>query len=580
MHKVLKQLISIIPPNQRGQYLFLVGLMGMSALLEMLGIGLLLPVIKFMQDPNFIRDNGFLSKLLNFIEGSNQQIIFIYMLLVLLIFFISKNIVLFMVARYEFNIISNFHKSLAIKMFSNYLYRPYTFHLEINTASLIRDVTTECANVLNQIMIPLAILMAELMVVAALFVLIVLIDPMVAFLTFILSGIVILTFFKSLRSQMSRVGHEMQVDSGKIVQYAQEGLGAIKEVKILGRELFFEKSFAKNVVKYTTNVKNIMVAGTIPRLVLDMLVVLIFISVLLVFIKLERVNDVLPIMMVYAAATFRLLPGINRIMGSLNAIKLGGASLNHVANSCIDDNTYKSGINVDHATEILKESIVFKDVSFGYQQGGEKVLKDISLQINKGEIIGFIGESGSGKTTLIDILLGLLPPSRGEVLIDGRDVWCNLSSWQRQIGYIPQSIYLTDDTLRRNIALGLFDEDVNEDSIWKSLEVAQLSSFVKKLPNGLDTIIGERGARLSGGQRQRIGIARAMYHNPEILILDEATSALDGDTEERIMKSIYRLRGLKTILIIAHRVSTLKICDRLYVIENGTSHIHNIAHFN
>lgn len=406
MHIELKQLISIIPPNQRGQYLFLVALMVMSAILEMLGIGLLLPVIKYMQNPSFILDNRFLSKIIILTESSNQQSVFIYMLLGLLLFFLLKNVVLFMVARYEFNIISNFHKSLAIKMFSSYLYRPYAFYLEINTSNLIRDVTTECANVLNQIMIPLAILISELMVVAALFVLIVLIDPMVAFSTFIISGLAIIVFFKSLRSQMSRVGHEMQIDSGKIVQYAQEGLGAIKEVKILGRELFFEKSYAKNVVRYTTNVKNIMVAGAIPRLVLDMLVVVIFISVLFIFIKLERVNDVLPIMMVYAAATFRLLPGVNRIMGSLNAIKLGSASLNHVANSCNEDITYKPGINIEQSKGVLKGAIDFRDVSFGYQHGGTKILKGVSLKINKGEVIGFIGESGAGKTTLIDILLG------------------------------------------------------------------------------------------------------------------------------------------------------------------------------
>lgn len=566
----VKQLWMLFSNSYRKQSLLLVILMTVAAVLEMVGIGFLLPVIGLMQKPELVETNRFLSILSEWMGKPTPQIFFIYLLVVLLAFFILKNVFLFLLAKFQFSFVSRVQALLSIKMLSAYLHRPYTFHLEVNTANLIRDVTTEVANVLNQIMIPMVALITECLVVTALFVLIVLIDPAVALFSFCFGGTVIFLFFFILRKRLAKIGIEIQFDSGKMIQYAQEGLGGIKEIKILGRERFFQNAFSKHVLSYTNNVKEVMVFNTIPRLVLDMLVIIIFVGILLILIKLGRTNDALPLMTVYAASAFRLLPGMNRIMGSLNAIKLGGASLAHVVKSLGEKDDYLPIGDNQKKAHSFRSHILVDDVSFRYKGNNTNAIKNISLQINKGDMVGFMGESGSGKTTLIDIILGLLNPVSGQVLVDGHDIRQNMGAWQRQIGYIPQTIYLTDDTLRRNIALGLPDENISDEKVWSALEVAQLANFVRTMHDGLDTIIGERGVRLSGGQRQRIGIARAMYYDPEILVLDEATSALDNETEKKMMQSICALHRIKTILIIAHRTSTLEFCDKTFVINHGT----------
>lgn len=564
-----KLLWGILPSSHRKRSIALVAMMTVAAVLEMVGIGALLPIIGLIQRPELMESHGILSSLSLRMGSPSQRVFLIYLLLCLLAFFIFKNVFLFFFSRFQSRLVSSVHVMLSTKLLSSYLYRPYTFHLQVNTANLIRDVTIDVGNVLNQIMIPMVVWISECLVAAALFALIVSIDPVAALFSFGFGGAVLFLFFRVMRERLSRIGAQIQDDFGMMIQYAQEGLGGIKEIKILGRERFFLNAYSKHLLRYTSSIRDAMDFNAMPRLVLDMLVIILFIGVLLILMTLGRSDDALPLMTIYAASAFRLLPGMNRIMASMNALRLGGASLARVVASLGEDHKYPRTRHDQEATPRLRDCIQVDNVRFRYQDRAASAIAGISLQINRGEMVGFMGITGSGKTTLIDIILGLFEPVSGRVLVDGNDIHLNLGGWQRQIGYIPQSIYLTDDTLRRNVAFGVPDEDIDDERVWRALDAAQLADFVRSLPGGMETVIGERGARLSGGQRQRVGMARAMYYDPEVLVLDEATSALDGETEKKMMQAISALHRLKTILIIAHRPSTLEFCDRVFVINHG-----------
>lgn len=568
MIDTIGKLMRLFTRKQRGYLIFLMLLMAVAALLELIGIGALVPVVGVMQNPEIIEKSRFLAMFSVFMGSPSKESFFLILLFFLLLLFLSKNLFIYILTSLQFGFVANEMAALSVRLMSSYLRRPYTFHLQINTAQLIRNVTGEVSSMLYQVLIPTLILLSEGMVIFGLFALIVMMDPLAALVSLSIGSAFVWFFYRTLRERLATIGCDLQIDAAKLIQYAQEGLGGIKEIKVLGREAFFEAGFAKHVRGHSQNVRLSLLINSLPRLVLETLFIALFVGVMLVLTVLGRMTEALPLMVVYAASAFRLLPGLNRIMTSLNQLRLGAASLGTIYSDIEQDNFNKSDASLSEIP-VMQDKLEVTNVSYSYPGANKLSIKNISLVIRSGEMVGFVGKSGSGKTTLIDIILGLLSPTSGRVLVDGIPIEQNLISWQRQVGYIPQSIYLTDDTLRRNVALGLLDDEIEDHKVWAALESAQLKVFVEELPDGLDTSVGERGVRLSGGQRQRIGIARALYHDPKILILDEATSALDNQTENEFIKTVRGLQGNKTILVIAHRLSTIESCDRVFLLHFG-----------
>jgi ABC-type multidrug transport system fused ATPase/permease subunit len=568
----LKKIWGLFSSRGRKQLLLLAVMMTVAAGLEMVGIGALLPIIGIMQRPDLIQTNRFLSGLSELLGNPSQQNFFIILLVFLLLLFMAKNVFVLFLSAFQFKFFAKEQAALSTKLLSSYLGRPYTFHLQANSAQLLRTVTTDVGNVYYLSMTPLMGLISESLVTFAVFILIVAIDPAAAIFSLCIGGVMLICFYRLLRGRMARIGRDIQTSGGKMMQYAQEGLGGIKEIKVLSREVYFQAAFSKQIGKYTDGMKKSNVINALPRLVLETLFILIFVGVLLILTLGGRLENALPLMAVYAASAFRLIPSLNKVMNAMSLINMGRASIDTVIEdlSKIADGTRLETKCVELS---FQNSIVLECLRYRYPNAENDAIRQISLTIQRGEMVGFMGKSGSGKTTLIDIILGLLTPSSGSVMVDGQDIQQCLNIWQRKIGYIPQTIYLTDDTLRRNIALGLSDDEIVEKNLWRALDASQLSDFVRLLPDGLDTVVGERGVRLSGGQRQRIGIARAMYYNPEVLILDEATSALDTETEKEIVKTVRSLQGSKTILIIAHRLTTVEGCDRIFYLRDGALYL-------
>ncbi|MEO8161851.1 MAG: ABC transporter ATP-binding protein, partial [Arenimonas sp.] len=418
-------------------------------------------------------------------------------------------------------------------------------------------------------LVPVVSLLAECMVVASLLVLLFLVDPAAATLLALFGGALVLGFYLFFRERMLAIGQMLQDSSGSMVQYAQEGLGAVKEIKVSGREAFFSRAFSVHVDRYARALRRALVIHNFPIHLLESIFIAIFVGILVLLAWTGRSSNAFMLLGVYAAAAFRLIPSLNRIMTAFNRLKQSRPSLTLVMSGLQAGSAPACASASASVSMSFKREIAIRDLHYRYPDSDRDALAGVSLEIRRGEMVGFVGRSGSGKTTLVDCVLGLLVPSSGEILVDGEAIGDCLRAWRSEVGYIPQDIYLTDDSLLKNIALGIDEGEIDQSRVWEALEAAQMAEFVRGLPAGLATTIGERGVRLSGGQRQRIGIARAMYGRPSVLVLDEATSALDHQTEKAIVGTISGLKGLKTILVIAHRLTTIEDCDRVFVLDHG-----------
>jgi len=408
----------------------------------------------------------------------------------------------------------------------------------------------------------------EILVLLGVSVLLLLVEPIGAILIISLLGFTGWAFNKLTRKHILIWGEKLQLHEGLRIQHLQQGLGGAKDVKLLGRENEFLDQYALHNAGSAHMSRRQSILLALPRLILEFFAVIALVSLVIVLInKGKSIDLLLPIIGLFAAAAFRLLPSVNRVIGAVQLLRFTSP----IANTLYDE------IHLIHKTEsisyegevILKNNLEIKNVRFSYPSSELEIIKDININIIFGKTVGFIGESGAGKSTLVDIILGLLTPVSGEIIVDGINITKSIRGWQNQIGYVPQSIYLVDDSLRRNIAFGLPIKDISDDAVWQAARSAKLEEFINKLPDGLETIVGERGVKLSGGQQQRIGIARALYHNPSVLVLDEATSSLDIETERKVMDAVNELHGEKTILIVAHRLSTVESCDYIYRLEQG-----------
>ena len=397
-------------------------------------------------------------------------------------------------------------------------------------------------------------------------------DPLITFFVAVAMGIMVFLFMKKLRRILSGFGEDRRIYNAKILQCMQQAFGGIKEIKIANREAYFENEFIRQNGKYTYVIKQNSFLSSVPKPVMEALCIVGLMAAIIVRISTTATDpgEFVGTLAVFAAAAFYLLPSANKMSEYLASIIHNGVVIRKIGEqyAAIRDMELADIESGDYREVSLEREIAVEHLTFSYLDTEEPVLSDINVTIPKNASAAFIGPSGAGKTTMVDLILGVLKPQEGRIAVDGTDIAESYRGWHDKIGYIPQTIYMLDDTIRNNIAFGQA-EGIDDAAVWDALRQAQLDDFVKSLDEGLDTMIGEAGVRLSGGQRQRIGIARALYRKPEVLVLDEATSALDTETEEAVMEAIDSLQGRMTMLIIAHRLSTIKNCDIVYQVENG-----------
>jgi ABC-type multidrug transport system fused ATPase/permease subunit len=439
--------------------------------------------------------------------------------------------------------------------------------LQRNSAEMIRNATIEVNQLIAVVVLPAMSILTEGLVVVGMAGLLFLVEPVGALAVVLFMGAAAWIFQRASRRPLLKWGQARQFHEGVRLQYLQEGLAGAKEVKLLGREEEFLARFRRHNVESARVGRYQRTLDQMPRLWLELLAVSGLAGLVLVMVS--RGADMVgiaPVLGLFAAAAFRLMPSVNRVISSVQSLRFGRAAIDTLH---AEFGSLAASTSVATGSCTLDKCIELDQVTYAYPGSATPAVHDLSIRIARGETVGFVGHSGSGKSTLVDLVLGLLTPSSGKVCVDGSDIQPRLRAWQNLVGYVPQTIYLTDDSLRRNVAFGLPSEAIDDEAVWLALRAARLDDFVRSLPTGLDTTVGERGVRLSGGQRQRIGMARALYHDPAVLVLDEATSALDSTTEREVMAAVDALRGHKTVLVVAHRLSTVERCDRLYRLEDG-----------
>lgn len=568
MISLVKRAWHIQEPEEKkaASVLFFMMLLGM--LLECLGIGIILPILSLLLDEELVGKYPEFARFVEWIGNPSHEGLIVVLFGVLLILFILKNLFLLYLAwrqsTFAYSVIGN----LSTRLLTNYLHQPYSFHLTRNSGNLIRNTISEVGMFGFNFLIPGLNVIAEGLVFLGLSIMLLLVEPLGTAIVVGTLAILWALFQKPLSNFLTRHGTLRQKYDGLRVTHIQESLGSVKDLKVLGREDEFLSAFGPLNRRWARSGRFQQIFQRIPAFATE--VVAIMAICLLVFVMIysgKELSSVVPALGLFGAVAFRLLPSSNRIFSSLQAMSFGVPVIEVLSSELKLES--EDGISNDGSPISFEEEIKVSDVSFCYETGGRAALSEVNLTIGVGQSVGLIGQSGSGKSTMVDVILGLFAPQEGDVFIDGAKISSNLRSWQNLIGYVPQSIFLIDKSIRRNIALGVPLDEIDEGALEQAIKSAQLGDFVQELPEGLDTIVGEKGVRLSGGQRQRIGIARALYHNPSVLVLDEATSALDTETESEIMKDVNALKGDKTILIVAHRLSTLVNCDKLYRFDKG-----------
>lgn len=566
-----KKLSYIFSKRDKYKIALLLCIMVAGSFLELLGVAVFQPFVNIIMMPDSIQENPYLARIYQMFGCSTTESFLTVVALGIIVIYVVKNVYLWV----EQNLIMKFtygmQQKLSTRLLTTYLSEPYTFHLNKNIAELQRSMQ-EDTGLFTQVLMHTLQLVAEVVVCIVLGVYLFTVSNSI---TVVIVGLLVLCvvlFTKITKRFTEQLGKEAQVYKGKLYQWVNQSLGGVKEVKVLNREEFFVSSYKKYYGLYIKGVRINRLLSITPKYMVEavcMTGLLIAIIIKLNFGHGELENFI-PQLATFAVAAFRLLPSVGRINEHVNNILYAVPSIDLIYGDLKGIEDYQESKGEEEGKEwSFEHGITAKHITYAYPNTDTNVLEDANCVIPKGKTVAFIGSSGAGKTTMADIILGLLAPQRGKILVDDIDVFKNLTMWHHQIGYIPQVIYLSDDTIRNNIAFGIHEDQIDEEAVRTALKKAQLAEFVDTLPDGLDTIVGDRGVRLSGGQRQRIGIARALYHDPEILVLDEATSALDNETETAVMEAIESLQGSKTMIIIAHRLTTIQNADIIYEVGDG-----------
>ncbi len=617
----IKKILSLLTPRERRKGYLIFFMIILMALLDAVGVASIMPFMAVLGNPEVVETNRYLVFIYDFFGFTDPNRFLFF--LGLLVFLALVTSILFkgltQLAFLRFTHMRN--HSLSSRLFLGYLGRPYIWFLNRHSADLGKSILSEVGQVINGVLIQMMKLMATGMAALFLIVLLIIVDPVLALTVAVILGGSYVLIYVTVRKYLSRIGKDRVLANKERFRIAQEALGGIKEVKIFGRERYFYSRFLNPSKRFARNQANNSIAGQIPQHLMEIIA---FGGILLITLHLFKnhrdFNQILPILAVYAFAGYRLMPALQNFYQHLSKLRFSLPALDLLYDDIRGCQNYEEDEDENEETDdtttdarktvsplVPKKSINMEDVTFTYPGSDQPALQNLTIDIPVRTTVGLVGATGSGKTTAVDIILGLLRPQSGRLLVDGEPIFSekpapgdssttrsqesldggdkgtkeshslqsglshtSLRSWQRALGYVPQHIYLADDTVAANIAFGIPPQKIDMDAVIRAAKIAELHDFVKNdLPKGYDTMVGERGVRLSGGQIQRIGIARALCHDPAVLVFDEATSALDNVTEKLVMSSINKMSGERTIVLIAHRLSTVKDCDKIYFLEDG-----------
>lgn len=570
---MLKKINYVLDKKQKIHLILLLIIIFIGAFVELLGVSAILPVVNVATSPETIDQTWYLSWLKQTLKLEDAGQMLIVLSIILIIIYILKNVYVTIMYNMQYGFIFGNQKKLAVKLMDCYMHQNYLFHVSKNVAELQRNVTSD-VNGFFTVVLNFLQFLAEISVCVVLVLYLLMQDFVttmaVAVLLFIFVGL-FAGIFKKILGEKGRKNREVNV---QVTKWILQSFSGIKEIKVINAEDFFIDNYNKYYSQFATLQRQQSMLTFLPRPVMETVCIcgLLLAVILKLTIDSSDIASFIPTLSVFAIAAFRMLPSFNRITGYLGGIMFSIPSIDAIYNDLKEvEQLLKQKEIIEKIDEnmSLTKSIQMEHVSFKYPESDKWILKNANIEIKKNSSVAFIGASGAGKTTAADLILGLLEPEEGHILVDGVDICTNMAAWHQKIGYIPQTIYLMDDTIKANIAFGVDEANIDETRIQKALKEAQLDEFITQLPEGIHTEIGDRGVKLSGGQRQRIGIARALYRNPEVLILDEATSALDNDTEKEVMEAIDSLHGTRTLIVIAHRLTTIQNCDEIYEVGNG-----------
>ncbi len=571
---MIRKILNLLTPRERFILYLLLSASIVAALFDVVGILSIMPFIGVVANPEIIETNRWLNWAYTEFNFTSPNRFLFFLGFIVLLFLIVNNLFKALFAWMQLKYGNMREYSISKRLLDRYLSQPYMFFLNRNTSELSRNILSVVRSVIDGVFKPLMSIVEKTVGCVFILIMLIVVDPGLAVTTSLVLGTIYGLIYITVRKKLSSWGKQ-SVDANMYrYKITSEAISGIKDLKILGREYNFINHFSIHSLRYSIYNTKSRIISLIPVYSLEILAFGGILCIVLYFLALKQsLAQVLPLVALYAFAAKRLMPSLQAVFYAISNIRYNLAALDVLHDDI--NNTVETAVTSKNKlkTDPLKfeHKLELKNISFRYPNCNEQVIKNVNLDIMANTTVGFVGSTGSGKTTLIDIILCLLLPQNGQILVDGVRVdSLNLLQWQRNIGYVPQNIYLSDDTVKRNIAFGIDDKHIDFEKVEKAAKIANIARFIEtELPSGYDTMIGERGIRLSGGQHQRIGIARALYHDPNVLILDEATSALDGETEEAVMDAINNLSTKKTFLIIAHRLTTLKDCNVIYVIEDG-----------
>jgi ABC-type multidrug transport system fused ATPase/permease subunit len=558
------KLVKILNAKQKRDGIILFFLLMIVSLLEMLGVSVIVPLIVTMLDPESLMTNKYVAPIVRLFNINDYKHFMYILALGIILIYILKNGFILIVNYYQSNYRNQLEKDLNVKMMDSYMKRPYTFFLSTNSAELLRGVNSDITNVAS-VVDGYSSIMAEGLTCLVIGIFLIYMNPIMAISLLLIVGFTSLIIIMGFKNITGRCGEITRDAFAKKFKHMNQAFNGIKEISVAQRRPYFVQQFATSAKQAAdSNTTYLWISKAPSRLIETVFIGSLIIVVALSYNASSNSVDFI--------TSLGILPSVSTLTNSMNGLVYMRPSLEAAYENLMEADRYQKEIaeleNKDIIKTDFKSEIKVSSISWRYQENLPLVLENLDLEIKKGESVALIGESGAGKSTLADILLGLLKPEKGTVTVDGTDIYTIQSSWSKMIGYVPQMVFLIDDTIRKNIAFGIPDDEIDDNKVWHAIEQAQLTTMVNSMGEGLDSIVGERGIKLSGGQRQRIAIARALYHNPDIIILDEATSALDNETESAVMEAIDALQGKKTLIIIAHRLSTIKNCDKVYEIKD------------
>ncbi|MDE7177674.1 MAG: ABC transporter ATP-binding protein/permease [Lachnospiraceae bacterium] len=575
---LLQKIAYLFDKRQLWQLAGLAVLILIGGTLETLGVSMMVPVVDAVMAPDEFMEKSYVKDIAAFFHIQSARELIIAMLVTLIALFVIKNAYLLFQIYVQNTFVTRNRNRMISRVMREFLNRPYEDYLGADIPTVFRLTDSDIPNAFQLILV-LIQMITETVVAVSICIVLLLLSPLIAIGSGLLFLGMTLIITKVLKPRLNAIGRKNQQIQSRIAKWRIQSIYGLKDVKVLHREEFFVRNYYESGAIGANVARNYAVMNNTPRLLIETLFIVAMLSFILVFtLQGGDFTALFSNLAAFAAAAVRVMPATNRINTYLSEIAYAQPCLDYLYENLtesmkLDVNGSVTGLlgekNEENPPLILTDRIALDHISYTYPNTDKPIFTDAHMEVKKGQSVGIMGPSGAGKSTIVDILLGLLHVQEGTITCDGRNVFENYPSWLSKIGYIPQSIYLIDESIRDNIAFGIDADKIDDERIWEALEEAQLKSFVEELPDGLETTIGDRGVRISGGQRQRLGIARALYHNPEILVFDEATSALDGDTETAVMEAINSFHGKKTMVIIAHRLNTIEKCDVIYKVENG-----------